>query len=728
MALTDTSDVLGKTITRAYVLERLKKGYLIKDIVREWAKDNNFNIFGGTYEKVPKARSQIRGAVQRFIYGYTRANYTLKSGEVKRYAGRPPDKELVDLITKNKKNILPATVLKQFNKFISDNKAKYVGKKGGTENLYADAVKWFKKNNPAAIMSYGEAGFGGKGVKLRPGQEIIMIKGGEGATVASLEGGRESIRKLVSPAKKMRSPLRYDRVKEAWTKAAESLGMTYNEYQNMISKNMTYPIKKLFPQLMDTKYAAGPEHMYGLRQAISTGLLSEIRKAAKAVVPAPKAFNSLIKGPQLDLQVTGLLDNAFNTNDLAKRRDIIKTVNEKIAKFKSEYPGTYPKYVVDKVGNIKDVNIKNISMVKRPVITQAREYIDYLNKTPGFKESKEFARLPEATQTIFQSRAEKLPQFHNQLRQLVLTAAKTNKGGVCNIFRAEGGRIGFAAGSSCVAQMETALRTDPIKTTEQISRLPGNKTINSLKTATGGFLKMLGRGGAKVAPYAALAAAGAAAEPLVKQFVIDDPNTYLTNENQQKGMLLSLLEREPPKVDEEILKWQMPALGAATAAGAIPGAGAVYKARRSGVPLDKSIGPLKEVGKTRSALGISGVLGKALGASFSPLAVAATLPISVAAEREGGTEWGDIATDPSHWMGPAFAASGAEMASKGIKNPLLLKALRLGMSPRALMLGSRFLGLPGLALTAGMWGYDKWKKSKDDDEFKVRRYRDDDED
>jgi len=107
MALTDTSDVLGKTITRAYVLERLKKGYLIKDIVREWAKDNNFNIFGGTYEKVPKARSQIRAAVQRFIYGYTRANYTLKSGEVKRYAGRPPDKELIDLIKKIKRIFCP---------------------------------------------------------------------------------------------------------------------------------------------------------------------------------------------------------------------------------------------------------------------------------------------------------------------------------------------------------------------------------------------------------------------------------------------------------------------------------------------------------------------------------------------------------------------------------------------------------------------------------------------
>jgi hypothetical protein len=66
------------------------------------------------------------------------------------------------------------------------------------------------------------------------------------------------------------------------------------------------------------------------------------------------------------------------------------------------------------------------------------------------------------------------------------------------------------------------------------------------------------------------------------------------------------------------------------------------------------------------------------------------------------------------------------MATKGIKNPMLLRALRLGMSPTTLRLGSRFLGLPGLALTGGLWAYDKWKKRDKDDEFKVRTYKDDD--
>ena len=159
-----------------------------------------------------------------------------------------------------------------------------------------------------------------------------------------------------------------------------------------------------------------------------------------------------------------------------------------------------------------------------------------------------------------------------------------------------------------------------------------------------------------------------------------------------------MVEQETPKVDEEILKWQYPGQIAGAAA-AIPGSGAMYKARRLNIGKPK-------MGMARAALG---PVGKVLAGSFSPLGVAASLPIGIAAQVKGGSEIEDIATDPFNWLGPAFASAGSEMATKGVKNPLLLKALRLGMSPRTLMLGSRFLGLPGLALSAGLWGYDKWK-------------------
>jgi len=268
-------------------------------------------------------------------------------------------------------------------------------------------------------------------------------------------------------------------------------------------------------------------------------------------------------------------------------------------------------------------------------------------------------------------------------------------------------QVGGAAQSCAVA-----IKTDPVGTAEKISKLKvTGGALGKVKNAATTFLGMLGRGGVKAAPLAALAAAGAAIEPLVKQFRNDDPSTYLTDESQMKGMLLATIEGETPKVDEEILKWQYPGLGAATAAGAIPGAGEVYKARRGLPPTKDFIGPMKKgVGPTRAALGITGVLGKALGASFSPLAVLATLPVHVAAQRAGGTDYGDIATDPMNWMGPAFASTGAEMATRGMKSgSRIANAIRLGFSPRTLSMFTRRFGLPGLAVSAGLWGYDKWK-------------------
>ena len=106
-------------------------------------------------------------------------------------------------------------------------------------------------------------------------------------------------------------------------------------------------------------------------------------------------------------------------------------------------------------------------------------------------------------------------------------------------------------------------------------------------------------------------------EPLVKQFRNDDPNTYLTNEGQMKGMLLATIEGETPKVDEELLNWQYARYWLqVTAAAAIPGSSALYEARL-GIPEAKFVGPIqKGVGPTSAALGLKPVLGKFLAGSF----------------------------------------------------------------------------------------------------------------
>jgi len=267
----------------------------------------------------------------------------------------------------------------------------------------------------------------------------------------------------------------------------------------------------------------------------------------------------------------------------------------------------------------------------------------------------------------------------------------------------EGGRVSLATGGQGLSACVSTKLKQP-GALEKIAALPEEVggALGKLKNTATSFLGMLGRVGTKAAPLAALAVAGAGIEPLVKYFRNDDPSTYLTDESQMKGMLLATIEGETPKVDEEILKWQLP-VTVAGAASAVPGSAALMAARKA-----------KGFGLARQALG---PLGKVFAGTFSPLAAAATVPLHIAAQRKAGTEWGDIATDPTHWMGAAFAGTGARMATRGM-NPtgILSKALRLGYSPRVLRAFSSKLGWPGLALTGAMWGYDKWKNRSINDE------------
>ena len=91
----------------------------------------------------------------------------------------------------------------------------------------------------------------------------------------------------------------------------------------------------------------------------------------------------------------------------------------------------------------------------------------------------------------------------------------------------EGGRVRLQTGGQGLAQcVDTKLKQPGAM--EKLAALPEEVggALGKLKNATRGFLGMLGRGGVKAAPFAALAVAGAAIEPLVKQFRNDDPSTY----------------------------------------------------------------------------------------------------------------------------------------------------------------------------------------------------------
>jgi len=145
-------------------------------------------------------------------------------------------------------------------------------------------------------------------------------------------------------------------------------------------------------------------------------------------------------------------------------------------------------------------------------------------------------------------------------------------------------------------------------------------------------------------------------------------------------------------------------------------------------------GPLpKGKGRIRSALGISGALRPVLTTFGTPL-VTGLYEGAIAGKRlDEGETMTDILTDP---VGPALGVALMEPLSKlsgvvrnapkrtmleGAKNYFNLsnvgaarpgitgQILRMGMSPRTIAGASRFLGLPGVVLGAGLAGYDAYK-------------------
>jgi hypothetical protein len=237
--------------------------------------------------------------------------------------------------------------------------------------------------------------------------------------------------------------------------------------------------------------------------------------------------------------------------------------------------------------------------------------------------------------------------------------------------------------------------------------------INKLKDGTlkydspafRNILRTLGKG--KI--FTATAAVGAGAGALVKAFKNDDPTTYLTNDKQANAMILDTadqLEREermeavgdaPELLDEANIGAELAVTGAA-----VPGASAVYQARRKPFKTRAAMGP------ARAALG---PVGKALSGFATPLGIAATTPLNVASQVYAGDSVEDIATNPLNYLGPAFAGTLTDEATRGMnQRGLLARSLRLGMNPATIRTASKFLGLPGLALSLGYEGYDQYKK------------------
>ena len=267
-----------------------------------------------------------------------------------------------------------------------------------------------------------------------------------------------------------------------------------------------------------------------------------------------------------------------------------------------------------------------------------------------------------------------------QLKKVARDLSEKDKLAVCSLL-SRGGLPG-----DCAA----AIDNNPVKAAQVFEQAPATNTgMQKLKAAATGFLRSRG-----FKTFGVAGLAGGAAAALVKEFKNDDPTTYLSNEDQQKNMLVDMVT-QPISEDmtrPDILDFQLPAVGASLAASTALGAPSTIKASRS-----RGLG-VEQKGLIRTS---GRVLGRGLGIAASPGVLAPLAALDITRQVSEGDSLADIATDPVNYTYPLFAEQ-TDRFTRGL-SPTLRKAARLGMSKPALRLLSR-AGIAGLGASLAIQG------------------------
>ena len=253
-------------------------------------------------------------------------------------------------------------------------------------------------------------------------------------------------------------------------------------------------------------------------------------------------------------------------------------------------------------------------------------------------------------------------------------------------------------GGLAVPGCAKAIDENPVKFSQIVSESPTTSTaMQKLKTAALGFLKSPG-----LKSFSAAGAVGAIGTALVKEFRNDDPLSYLSNEDQQKNMLVDMATQPITREFERpsILDYQLPAMGATLAGATALSAPSTIKASQTNLKFATRAPGVerKKPGVVRTA---GRVLGRGLGVAASPALLAPFAAADIAGQVAEGDSLTDIATNPFNYLYPAFADQTPRM-TRGL-SPTLRKIARLNLGKAALRGVSRG-GLLGLGLSLGVEG------------------------
>jgi 23S rRNA maturation mini-RNase III len=409
-----------------------------------------------------------------------------------------------------------------------------------------------------------------------------------------------------------------------------------------------------------------------------------------------RATDSTLRAALGMMYVDPAMNNIKSLKDAEEIRNELITEQQKLLSEKSKLS------IADKQKNLEIINARLNKLVQRDLAgTPAKGFLDvrlasmddlgnvtFKNRGTDFSKALGFSTQSGNVDLTKVSTKEARTIVDDTVKNLFtnIRADAAADGQICSLVRtkkANGGTI------SCVDAVEDAIQKEPEKLIQKASRL------DKFKNAATGFLNLVKKGG----KFGALTAAGAATAGVVKKYMNDDPETYLSNEDQQKNLLIEMLTGsldDTPQERPDILDYQLPALGAAGVAGTAVVAPSTIEASRSGALGAKKRGVTRTAGRT---------LLRGLGALGTPAGLLATEPLFLAGQVQQGDSLAEIATDPLNYLGAAFVGPVSDYATKGL-NPLVAKTMRLGISPTVLKTVSRRFGLPGLALSLGISGYE----------------------
>ena len=255
-------------------------------------------------------------------------------------------------------------------------------------------------------------------------------------------------------------------------------------------------------------------------------------------------------------------------------------------------------------------------------------------------------------------------------------------------------------GGLAVPGCAKAIDKDPVKAATILSEADApTSRMQIVKTFATNFLKSPG-----VRTFGVAGIAGTVGAALVKEFRNDDPTTYLSDENQQRNMLVDMALS--PVADDferpDILDYQLPLAGALVAGSTIATAPKTIEASKSRVAgIEKS----KRLGGPRPGFVKTGfrTLGRGLGVAASPGLLAPLAAMDVTSQIAEGDSPADIATDPFNYLYPAFADQTPKL-TRGLPSAAR-KVASLGLGRAGLKLLSR-AGIAGLGLSLGIQGYN----------------------